>query len=288
MKRKKRKQELDFDLAPKKRTRNTWSKEEKRRRNRMRQEFKEGLQIGITIGILIGILIGLAIAMFFKHCGGNSSIKASKFPISQENKVEAEMETIEIEQEIESYVEVLIAEHMIDNPASGANRNNNLAQVAQDINCANNPIFKDGYILKPGEKFSWLEIVGEPTEERGYLSAGEMENGGKSTTGIGGGICQVAIGINSAIQKTDQSLEPVYFHAEHHSGTVRYVKPQRGDKELTITYKGNRDFSFVSTLPNTIRIFITTEQDKVYVQIFEFQKVMRKIKRKIRVPKKGA
>ncbi len=285
MKRKARKKELDLNLTRKRRSRNDWSKEERRRRNRKNESLKTGILIGIIITIIIETLIGLGFAAF-KHC--RSSMKVSDVDVSQENKKETQMETIEVEEERVVYEEVLIAEYMIDNPASNANRNNNLAQAARDINCANNPIFKDGYILKTGEKFSWLEIVGDPTEERGYLKAGEMENGGQSTTGIGGGICQDAISVYNAILQTEQSLDPLYFHVEHHSGKVSYVKPERGDKELTVTYKGNRDFYFISTLPNTIRIYLIAEGGKVHTQIYEFRPVIRKIKRRVRVPKKGA
>lgn len=61
-------------------------------------------------------------------------------------------------------------------------RNTNLTLACQAIN---------GYILLPGETFSYNEVVGERTEEKGYKGAGAYENGLTVTT-IGGGVCQVS------------------------------------------------------------------------------------------------
>lgn len=65
---------------------------------------------------------------------------------------------------------------------SDENRNTNLTLACQAIN---------GYILLPGETFSYNDVVGERTEEKGYKGAGAYENGLTVTT-IGGGVCQVS------------------------------------------------------------------------------------------------
>lgn len=49
----------------------------------------------------------------------------------------------------------------------------------------------DGYILKPGETFSYNKVVGERTEARGFLSAGAYV-GDETVEVTGGGVCQVA------------------------------------------------------------------------------------------------
>ncbi len=269
--------DLDLTLVSK-RSRKDWRRE---RRRRVNKNFKDGVLVGLPVGILIGILLGVSICSVLTRSDTFIEVSAKSDKISTKIKEVGENE-IEVEVERKIPYEELIAEHMVDNPASGRDRNTNMRQAAIDINKANNPIFKDGYILKPGEKFSWLEVVGNPTEERGYERAGQMENGGRGTIGWGGGVCQVAIAMNSAIQKTEQSLEKEKFHAEHHSGEVRYVKPERGDKELTITYEGGRDFWFISTLDYPIRIFIETQDDEVTVKIFAIKTRIVKEKKKIK------
>ena len=49
----------------------------------------------------------------------------------------------------------------------------------------------DGLELKPGETFSYNDVVGERTEARGYKPAGAY-SGGQVVQEVGGGICQVS------------------------------------------------------------------------------------------------
>jgi vancomycin resistance protein VanW len=48
----------------------------------------------------------------------------------------------------------------------------------------------DGIIIQPGETFSLWQLVGRPTESKGYLE-GMTLNNGRVQTGIGGGLCQL-------------------------------------------------------------------------------------------------
>lgn len=66
--------------------------------------------------------------------------------------------------------------------SSSANRSTNLRLAAAAIN---------GYILKPGETFSFNGVVGKRTEEKGYKPAGAYFNG-ETVDEVGGGICQVS------------------------------------------------------------------------------------------------
>ncbi len=61
-------------------------------------------------------------------------------------------------------------------------RNTNLTLACKAIN---------GHIVLPGETFSYNEVVGERTKEKGYQGANAYENGLTVTT-IGGGVCQVS------------------------------------------------------------------------------------------------
>ena len=70
------------------------------------------------------------------------------------------------------------------------NRATNITLACEAVN---------GTILNPGETFSFNDVVGERTFERGFRAAGAY-SGGKSVQEIGGGICQVSTTIyNSAL-----------------------------------------------------------------------------------------
>ena len=49
----------------------------------------------------------------------------------------------------------------------------------------------DGIVIRPVETFSFCRLVGKPTVKRGFLKGMELAMG-KASSGIGGGICQMA------------------------------------------------------------------------------------------------
>lgn len=49
----------------------------------------------------------------------------------------------------------------------------------------------DGLVLRPGETFSFWQCVGPPSAARGYRE-GLVLRGGRPSTGVGGGLCQLA------------------------------------------------------------------------------------------------
>lgn len=79
------------------------------------------------------------------------------------------------------YKDVLVTYTTTENNSS-EDRNTNLKLACEAI---------DGYILYPGETFSYNEVLGERTSSRGY-KPGPSYAGGKEVTTIGGGICQVS------------------------------------------------------------------------------------------------
>lgn len=65
---------------------------------------------------------------------------------------------------------------------SAANRVDNIEKACEMIN---------GYELKPGEIFSFNDVLGPRKASLGWKSAGAI-NGGKSVQEVGGGVCQVS------------------------------------------------------------------------------------------------
>lgn len=93
----------------------------------------------------------------------------------------------------------------------------------------------DGTIIMPGEIFSFNEVVGERSAERGYKEAGTYV-GNKVEPGIGGGICQVSTAIYRAAMRANlRSVERT-----NHSMAVGYSKP---GLDATVAY-GYIDYKF--------------------------------------------
>jgi vancomycin resistance protein YoaR len=76
----------------------------------------------------------------------------------------------------------------------------------------------DGYLLAPGEVFSFNAAVGPRTPEAGYVEALVIENQ-EFVPGVGGGVCQVSTTLYNAVLRAD--LEVV--ERRQHSRRVHYV-----------------------------------------------------------------
>jgi len=122
-----------------------------------------------------------------------------------------------------------------------ANRINNIKIAAGFIN---------GTVLNPGEVFSFNDVVGRRTQERGFLEANGII-GGRLTPVWGGGICQASSTIYDAILHTQ--LEVVERRA--HGLTVSYLPY---GQDATVAY-GNLDFKFKNNTDFPIRIETTID-----------------------------
>lgn len=118
----------------------------------------------------------------------------------------------------------------------------------------------DGLRLDPGEEFSFNELLGERTKEKGYKEAGVINNG-MMDQGIGGGICQVSTTLFNAVAKADLKIT----ERHPHSRPSTYVDL---GKDAAVNWP-NQDFCFVNNTdaPIYIRAKWTSEK-KVSISIY--------------------
>jgi len=125
-----------------------------------------------------------------------------------------------------------------------SNRVSNVVLAARNIH---NYQDGNGFVLMPGETFSFNNIVGRRSSERGFLSAPGFR-GGQLEDMIGGGICQTASTLYAAVLLT--YLEVV--ERKPHGMRVAYL-PEGED--AAINY-GDIDFKFKNNTDYPIRIEI--------------------------------
>lgn len=133
---------------------------------------------------------------------------------------------------------------------SNGNRINNIELATKAIN---------GTILMPGDTFSFNEVVGERTRERGYKDAGVII-GDSIQSGLGGGICQVSSTLYNAMLKA--GIKPT--ERRNHTLVLSYV-PMGLD--ATVDW-GNIDYKFTNTLSYPIYIEGYTKDKNVYFNIY--------------------
>jgi vancomycin resistance protein YoaR len=143
--------------------------------------------------------------------------------------------------------------HAVSSPyVNNANRTTNLRLACEAIN---------GTILNPGDVFSFNEIVGERTAEKGYKGATVYVSGGASESQLGGGICQVA----STIYYGTLHLDLEQVQREPHMYAVTYV-PMGMD--AAIYWDIGQDYKFRNTNSNPMKVMAWLENGKVNIEFY--------------------
>jgi vancomycin resistance protein YoaR len=117
------------------------------------------------------------------------------------------------------------------------------------------------FVLGPGDHFSFNQIVGERTLERGYKEAKEIVNK-QFVMGIGGGICQTSSTLYNAVDAA--GLEMV--ERITHSKEIGYVPTGR---DATVSW-GGPDLKFKNphTYPIIIRTDVSLERGEITVSVY--------------------
>lgn len=126
-------------------------------------------------------------------------------------------------------------------------RTNNLVLACEAIN---------NYVVKPGESFSFNEVLGERTEEKGYQPAGAYADG-ETVEQVGGGICQVASTLYYCALYADLEI----LEREEHMFTADYLPL---GMDATVNW-GTLDFRFRNNTDYPIRIEAVAEDSYVSI-----------------------
>ena len=198
------------------------------------------------VALIAIVLIGLVIYYFFSLQNNNSNYSSDAQRLSAEENIQNQDTNImpTIEKEISNFSTKIL----IDDD----NRDTNLKLTASKIN---------GTVINPNETFSFNEIAGNPTPDKGYEKAGIFVNG-KKEKGYGGGNCQVSTTIYDAVLKV-KGLEVTERH--EHGKEVGYVKQ---GKDATVVYD-ELDLKFKNNLENAIKLYVDVTEEKINVKIVE-------------------
>jgi vancomycin resistance protein YoaR len=130
------------------------------------------------------------------------------------------------------------------------NRVHNIGLGADAIN---------GCLLAPGEIFSFEEVVGEASREKGYREAPVIV-GNKLVPGLGGGLCQVSSTLYNAALLANLEIIERY----NHSLTIGYL-PVGRDASISIGYA---DLKFKNTRNHHILIGAELKEGRLTFRLF--------------------
>lgn len=140
---------------------------------------------------------------------------------------------------------------------SSTERINNVERAADNINTYGD--FTDGYIMQPGDEFSFNNIVGQRTEKNGFMKAPVYFSSGSSED-YGGGICQVSTTIYCAALYANLKITERHNHIY-----VIHYWPTAGC-DSTVDW-GHLDFRFRNNKEYPIKIKLSYENRKLTATI---------------------
>ena len=115
----------------------------------------------------------------------------------------------------------------------------------------------DGYVILPGETFSFNEVVGKRTRENGFKDAKVILNG-EFTDGVGGGTCQVSTTLYNCALLSDMQIITV----NQHSLPVSYVAPSF---DAMVSDTADLKFTNTSDFPVTVHSYIADKNLYFYM-----------------------
>ncbi len=133
---------------------------------------------------------------------------------------------------------------------SNSKRNTNIRLASQALN---------GTVLQPGEEFSFNEVVGQRTAEKGYQGAAAYNNG-EVVEEIGGGVCQVSSTLYNAVLKA--GLKTTFRRS--HTYEPSYVTP---GTDAAISW-GGPDYKFVNNSNAAIGIRASYADQTMKISIY--------------------
>ncbi len=122
--------------------------------------------------------------------------------------------------------------------------------------CAN---YIGAVTLEDNQVFSFNDVVGERTEERGFKNAKIIEKG-KFIDGVGGGVCQVSSTMYNAVLLSGLKV----VERRQHSMAVSYVEPSF-DAMVSMGYS---DLKFVNNTGGVVFIIAKVDGDNITVSVY--------------------
>lgn len=186
----------------------------------------------------------------------NISIEEAKEKIQQEENEEYKIPLkytspeITIHQISASVFPDIVSTFTTKYDASATGRATNISLVAKAI---------DGKVLLPGETFSFNQVVGNTTKEKGYQLATSYING-KMAQDYGGGTCQVSTTLYNAVLRANLEI----VERRNHTYIVSYVDI---GTDATIAYP-TTDFKFKNTRNYAVKIVASAKNGILKIDLY--------------------
>lgn len=205
----------------------------------------------LWIFLILGLIVGVAIFAFNNNEQGED-YTAQRTGTNTNNEVTENFGITNLMTELgEENLEEPISEFSTRLPNDTEARDSNIELACNRFN---------GTVVKSGETFSFWNVLGATTKEKGYKKAKTFTSDGETIQSYGGGVCQVSTTIYNAVLEVE-GLKVTERH--EHSKDVPYIKD---GKDAAVAYNTS-DLKFKNTLDYDIRIDAKVENRRVKISL---------------------
>ncbi|WP_445487463.1 VanW family protein [Niallia sp. 03133] len=157
----------------------------------------------------------------------------------------------EVDSELLAHIRVKqIGQYVTYFNSNNKSRSHNISLAAKAI---------DNHVVFPNETFSFNQVVGMRTRDKGYRRAPIIVRG-EFSEGVGGGICQVSSTLFNAVDRAGLRIVQRYSHSRH----VPYVPSGR---DATVSWYGP-DFRFQNKFNEPILIRAKGNRGSMVVNLY--------------------
>ncbi|MEC2308015.1 VanW family protein [Bacillus atrophaeus] len=150
--------------------------------------------------------------------------------------------------------------------SSNQSRSHNISLSAKAI---------DNHVVFPNETFSFNQVVGMRTHDKGYMRAPIIVKG-ELSEGVGGGICQVSSTLFNAVDRAGMRIVQRYSHTR----SVPYVPSGR---DATVSW-GGPDFRFQNQYNQPILIRAKQYGESMIVTLYSSDVINNKMRKVPKAP----
>lgn len=194
-------------------------------------------------------LFVLMVCIFSLTVFGCSRDEKQQDSITQET--ETPPQSTDSTEEHEAQTPILLGEAQTDILDAEEDRVHNIKLAADTLN---------GFGLASGEVFSFNEVLGDRTKEKGYRDAAVIVKGEKEE-GCGGGVCQVSTTLYQAANSAGMTI----IERNSHQKEVPYA----GQGEDAAVNYGSLDLRFKNNLDFDVRFEVYIENEMVIAKIYK-------------------
>ncbi len=180
-------------------------------------------------------------------------IRHLKNILSREKWV-SDIDTVPYPHLISSHSSHLIKRGKGIDPVTQHNKAHNIRLACQSIN---------GLIIHPGESFSFWIRVGDTITRRGYKEGRVLING-RLTTGLGGGLCNLANTINRAVLLSPLTVTEFHRHSDALAPDEGEHIPLSTGTSVNYNYI---DYRFRNDTATDIQLLARCDEDNLYCEI---------------------